>query len=57
MVKNPPINAGSTPGLGIYPVEGNGNPFQCSRLENPMDRVAEGLQSSGSQKSRTQLSN
>ena len=31
---------GSTPGLGIYPGEGNGNPLQYSCLENPMDRVA-----------------
>ena len=50
MVKNPPINAGSIPGSGRYPVEGNGNQFQCSRLEKPMDRVAEGLQSSRSAK-------
>ena len=26
------------PGLGRYPGEGNGNPLQCSRLGNPMDR-------------------
>ena len=29
---------GSIPGLGISPGEGNGNPSQCSCLENPMDR-------------------
>ena len=29
---------GSIPGLGRSPGEGNGNPFQYSRLENPMDR-------------------
>ena len=29
---------GSIPGLGRYPGEGNGNPLQCSCLENPMDR-------------------
>ena len=27
---------GSIPGLGRSPGEGNGNPFQCSCLENPM---------------------
>ena len=31
---------GSIPGLGISPVEGNGNPLQYSCLENPMDRGA-----------------
>ena len=29
---------GSTPGPGRSPEEGNGKPFQCSCLENPMDR-------------------
>ena len=41
VVKNPPANArdlGSIPGLGRSPGEGNGNPFQYSCLENPMDR-------------------
>ena len=28
---------GSIPGLGRSPEEGNGNPLQYSRLENPMD--------------------
>ena len=28
---------GSVPGLGRSPGEGNGNPLQCSGLENPMD--------------------
>ena len=28
---------GSTPGLGRYPGEGNGNPLQYSCLESPMD--------------------
>ena len=28
---------GSIPGLGKSPREGNGNPPQCSCLENPMD--------------------
>ena len=27
---------GSTPGLGRFPGEGNGNPLQYSCLENPM---------------------
>ena len=31
---------GSIPGLGRSPGEGNGNPFQCSCLENPTDRGA-----------------
>ena len=29
---------GLIPGLGRSPGEGNGNPFQYSCLENPMDR-------------------
>ena len=33
-------NTGSTPGLGRSPREGNGNPFQYSCLENPIDRGA-----------------
>ena len=31
---------GSIPGLGRFPGEGNGNPFQSSCLGNPMDRGA-----------------
>ena len=31
---------GSIPELGRSPGEGNGNPLQCSCLENPMDRGA-----------------
>ena len=41
VVDNPPVNAGdagSIPGSGRSPGEGNGNPFQYSCLENPMDR-------------------
>ena len=44
VVKNPPANAGdvrdagSIPGWGRSPGEGNGNPLQYSCLENPMDR-------------------
>ena len=40
MVKNTPANAGdagSIPGLGRSPGEGNGNPLQCPCLENSMD--------------------
>ena len=46
MVKNPAANAGdirdagSIPGSGRSLGEGNGNPIQCSCLENPMDRGA-----------------
>ena len=43
MIKNLPATAGdasSVPGLGEYPREGNGNPLQYSRLENPMVRGA-----------------
>ena len=53
LVKNPAASAGdagSIPGLGRSPGEGNGNPLQCSYLENPMDRGAGGLQSIGSQR-------
>ena len=31
---------GSIPGSGRCPGEGNGNPVQCSFLENPVDRAA-----------------
>ena len=37
-------DAGSIPGLGRFPGEGNGNAFQYSCLENPMDRSLMGLQ-------------
>ena len=46
MVKNPAAKAGdvrdpgSIPGSGRSPGGGNGNPLQCSCLENPMDRGA-----------------
>ena len=33
-------DAGSIPGSGRSPRGGNGNPFQYSRQENPMDRGA-----------------
>ena len=44
VVKHPPASAGdvsavgSIPGSGRSPAGGNGNPLQCSCLENPMDR-------------------
>ena len=44
LVNNPPANAGdvrdagSIPGSGRSPREGNGNPIQYSCLENPLDR-------------------
>ena len=54
VVKNPPANAGdagSIPGSGRSPGEGNGNPLQYPCLGNPMDRGVElGLQVMESQK-------
>ena len=41
VVKNPPTkagDAGSIPGLGRAPGEGNGNPLQYFCLGNPLDR-------------------
>ena len=55
-VKNPPANAGtlreegSIPRSGRSPGEGNGNPLQCSCLENPMEEERGGLQSMGSER-------
>ena len=46
VVKNLPASAGDIrdagliPGLGRSPGGGNGSPFQCSCLENSMDREA-----------------
>ena len=46
VVKNPPANAGDLgdtgliPRLGRSPGGGHDVPFQCSCLENPMDRGA-----------------
>ena len=40
---NPSATAGNTgliPGSGRSPGGGNGNPLQCSCLENPVDRGA-----------------
>ena len=61
MVKNLPANAGDTgdtssiPGLGRSPGEGNGNPLQCSWLENPMDRGAWQATVYGVEESQIQL--
>ena len=46
MIKNLSSNAGGTRDKGLIPESerspggGRGNPFQCSCLENPMDRAA-----------------
>ena len=62
VVRNLPANAGdvketdSSPGLGRSPGGGNGNPFQYSGLENPMDREAWWAIVHGVAKSQTQLS-
>ena len=43
VIKNPSANegaAGSVPGSGRSPGEGNGNPLQCSYLGNPINRGA-----------------
>ena len=48
-------NPGSIPGLGRSPGEGNGNPFQYSCLENPMDRGAWWTTVHGVAKSQTRL--
>ena len=58
VLKNPPANAGdvgSIPDLGRSLGEGNGNPFQYSCLENPMDRGAWQAIVHGVLKSWTQL--
>ena len=62
VVKNPPANAGdgrdagSIPGLGRPPGEGNSNPLQYSCLENSIDRGAWGAIVHVVAKSQTQLS-
>ena len=53
MVKNPP----AMPGSGRSSREGNGNPCQCSCLENFMDRGAWRATVCGIIKSRTRLKN
>ena len=62
MVKNLPANAGdvgdagSIPGSGRSPGGGNGNPLQNLACKIPRTEEPGGLQSMGSQKSQTQLS-
>ena len=48
---------GLIPGLGRCPGEGNGNPLQCSCLENSMVGEALWVMIHGDTKSQTQLSN
>ena len=61
MVKNPPTNPGDIrdtsliPGLGRSPGVENGNPLQCSCLENSMDRGAWWATVQGVTKNQTQL--
>ena len=56
VVNHPPANAGDSreevliPGSGRSSGVGNDNPFLYSCLENPMNRGAGGLQSTGSQR-------
>ena len=49
-------DAGSVPGLGRSPGEGNGIPLQYSCLGNPLDRGGWGATDHGVTKSRTRLS-
>ena len=62
VVKNLPASigdagdVGSIPGSGRCPGEGNGNPLQCSCLENAMDRGPWRATVRGVTKSWTQLS-
>ena len=56
VVKNSPANArdaGSVPGLGRSPGEGNGNPPQYSYLGNPSDPGAWRATVHGAKRSRT----
>ena len=56
--KNPPANAGdvgSVPELGRSPGEGNGNPLRILVWEISWTEEPGGLQSTGSQKTQTQL--
>ena len=62
VVKNLPVNAGdagdtgSIPRWGRSPGGGNGNPLQCSCLENPKDRGVWQVIAHRVTKSQTQLS-
>ena len=59
-LKTPPASAGDaglSPRSGGSPGKGNGNPFQCSCLGNPMDRGAWWVVVHGITKSWTWLSN
>ena len=62
VVKNPPANAGdardagSIPGLGKFPGEGNGNSLQYSCLGNSTDRGDWWATVDGVTKSQTRLS-
>ena len=49
------VDLGSIPGSGRCPGEGNGNSLQYSCLGNPWTEEPGGVQSMGSQKSRTDL--
>ena len=58
VVKNLLANAGEAgliPSSGRFPEEGNGNPLQCSCLENPRDGGAWWAAIYGVAQSRTQL--
>ena len=54
--RRPKLDAGSIPGWGRSPGEGNGCPFQYSCLENPMDRGAWWVMVHRVAKSQTRLS-
>ena len=59
MVKNLPAkggDAGSVLGLGRFPVEGNGTRSSILAWESTWTEENDGLQSVGSQKCRTELS-
>ena len=60
MVKNPPASAGDMgliPGSGRFPGEGYGDPSSILAWEIPCTEEPGGLQSTGSQKNQTRLSN
>ena len=62
VIQNPPANTGDVRDTGLIsglrrsPGVGNGNPFQDSCLENPMDRGTLRVTVHGAAKSQTQLS-